>query len=133
MYATLRSMPNPFLKHRFFSFWIIVVLTFLYKKSILQDYNITLLSFPLHCSHVTQPLDKYLDGPLKTFIKQACDTWMLEKDKIGKFKTLHVIPKIVSYAIPKAITPENIKAGFKATGIYLYDRKVFPPEKFLSC
>ena len=57
---------------------------------------------------------------------------MCEKDNIGKSMTIHVIPKIVSYAFPKAMTPKNIKAGFKSTGIYPFDRNIFPPDKFLS-
>ena len=98
-----------------------------------KNNHITLLSFPPHCSHELQPLDKSVFGLLKTYINQACDAWMRERDNAGKSMTIHVIPKIVSYAFPKAMTPENIRAGFKATGIYPYDRNIFPPEKFLSC
>ncbi|ELT93700.1 hypothetical protein CAPTEDRAFT_207955 [Capitella teleta] len=42
-----------------------------------RDAGITLLSFPPHCSHKLQPLDRTVYGPLKTFYNAACDSWML--------------------------------------------------------
>lgn len=38
---------------------------------------------------------------------------------------------MVSYAFPKAFTTSNITAGFKATGIWPFDRHIFPQEAFL--
>lgn len=96
-----------------------------------QAHEITLLSFPPHCSHQLQPLDKSVYGPLKTYYYQACDTWMREKDNVGKQMTIHVIPKMLTYAFPKAMTPENICAGFRATGIYPFDRNVFSDADFM--
>ena len=96
-----------------------------------KDHHIALLSFPPHCSHEMQPLDKSVYGPFKTFVNQACDRWMREKENAGKSMSIHNIPSVVSYAFPKAMTPTNITAGFRATGIYPYDRNIFPPEKFL--
>jgi len=98
-----------------------------------KNNHITMLSFPPHCSHELQPLDKSVYGPMKTYINQASDSWMREKNNASKAMTIHLIPKLVAYALPKAMTPENIRAGFKATGIYPFDRNVFSEEKFLSC
>ena len=36
----------------------------------------TLLSFPPHCSHQLQPLDKAVYGPFKTNINAASDNWV---------------------------------------------------------
>ena len=96
-----------------------------------KENNITLLSFPPHCSHEMQPLDKSVYGPMKAFFNQAADRWLREKDNAGKSMTIHHIPGLVAYAYPKAMTPCNITAGFKATGIYPFDRNIFGPEKFL--
>ena len=96
-----------------------------------KENNITLLSFPPHCSHEMQPLDKSVYGPMKAFFNQAADRWLREKDNAGKSMTIHHIPGLVAYAYPKAMTPSNITAGFKATGIYPFDRNIFGPEKFL--
>ncbi|XP_033124341.1 uncharacterized protein LOC117122744 [Anneissia japonica] len=95
--------------------------------------NIVMLSFPPHCSHELQPLDKSVYGPLKTYINQASDNWMRDPQNAGKSMSIHIIPKLVSYAFPKAMTPENITAGFKSTGIFPFDKNIFPPEKFISC
>ena len=94
--------------------------------------NITMLSFPPHCSHELQPLDKTVFGPFKTFFNQGVDNWMRQKENAGKSMTIHVIPSIVSYAFPKAMTPANITSGFRVTGIWPFDRNVFPQDKFLS-
>ena len=97
-----------------------------------KENNITLLSFPPHCSHKLQPLDRTVYGPFKTFYNQAVDNWMREKENAGKSMTIHIIPKLVSYAFPKAMTPENIRSGFRVTGIYPFDRNIFTPDEFMS-
>lgn len=96
-----------------------------------KDNHITLLSFPPHCSHQLQPLDKAVYGPFKTFINAASDNWMREPQNAGKSMSIHVIPLLVSYAFPKAFTTTNITSGFRATGIWPFDRHTFPPETFL--
>ena len=89
-----------------------------------KENNITLLSFPLHCSQKLQPLDRTMYGPFKTFYNQATDNWMHEKKNAGNFMTIHIIPKLVSYAFPKAMMPENIRSGFRVSGIYPFDRNI---------
>lgn len=101
--------------------------------SFAKENNIVMLSFPPHCSHELQPLDKSVYGPFKTYINQAGDNWMRQPENAGKAMSIHTIPQLVSYAFPKAMTPENITAGFRATGIYPFDRNIFPPHKFISC
>ena len=70
-------------------------------------------------------------GPFKTYVNQASDRWLRWAQNAGKSITIHNIPALVDYAFPKAMTPTNITAGFKATGIYPFDRNIFPPEKFM--
>ena len=65
-------------------------------------------------------------------MNQARDNWILQKENAGKSMKIHVIPKTVSYACPKAMTPSNIMPGFKATGIYPFDKSSFQPEHFVS-
>ncbi|XP_065654645.1 tigger transposable element-derived protein 4-like [Hydra vulgaris] len=40
------------------------------------QHGITMISFPPHCSHKLQPLDRTVFGPLKRFYNSACDNWM---------------------------------------------------------
>lgn len=72
-------------------------------------------------------------APWQTYMNQASDNWMRQPENAGKAMSIHTIPQLVSYAFPKALTPENITEGFRATGIYPFDRNIFPPHKFISC
>ena len=85
-----------------------------------KENNVTIIGCPPHCFHKLQPLDVSVFGQFKTYVNQASDTWMRQKENAEKSMTIHVIPKIVSYA------------WFKATGIYPFDKNIFQPEHFLS-
>ncbi|KAK9685511.1 hypothetical protein QE152_g37980 [Popillia japonica] len=39
--------------------------------------------------------------------------------------TIYNIPSIVATALPMALTPANIQAGFRCTGIFPYNRNIF--------
>lgn len=95
----------------------------------LKDNGVTVLSFPPHCSHKLQPLDRSVYGPLKRYVNSACDAWITANP--GRTMTIYDIPKIVSIALPSAITPKNIVAGFSVSGIYPLNKDVFPEEEFL--
>jgi hypothetical protein len=88
-----------------------------------RDNGVVMLSFPPHCSHRLQPLDRSVYGPFKRFISNAQDSWM--RTNPGKPMTIYNIPSLVSEALPKAVTPTNITSGFKACGIYPFNRSVF--------
>jgi hypothetical protein len=92
---------------------------------------VTVLSFPPHCSHKLQPLDRTVYGPLKTYVNRAWDAWITNHP--GKTKTIYDLPGLPNTSLNFAATPANIKAGFLATGIFPYNRDVFPDEEFLSC
>lgn len=90
--------------------------------------GVVVLSFPPHCSHRLQPLDRSVYGPFKRFISAAQDSWM--RNHPGKPMTIYDIPSLVSEALPKAITPANIMNGFKATGIFPFNRNIFSDADF---
>jgi len=96
-----------------------------------KDNHVTLLSFPPHCSHELQPLDKSVYGPFKTSVHQASDSWMRDPQNAGKSMSIHIIPHLTGYAFPKAFSTDNIVSGFSTTGIWPFDRNVFPTDKFL--
>jgi hypothetical protein len=68
--------------------------------------GIVMLSFPPHCSHRLQPLDRSVFGPFKKFAAVAQEAWM--KNNPGQSMTIYDIPKIVARALPLAATPTNI-------------------------
>lgn len=93
-----------------------------------KDNGIVLLSFPPHCSHRLQPLDRSAYGPLKKAVNSACDAWM--RSNPGKTMSIYDIPGIVASAAPLALTSSNIQAGFRKTGIYPYNRHLFTELDF---
>ncbi|XP_030760721.1 uncharacterized protein LOC115885835 [Sitophilus oryzae] len=90
--------------------------------------GIVMLSFPPHCSHKLQPLDRTIFGPFKKAINSACDGWI--RSHPGKPMSIYDLPGIVSIALPLALTQSNIQAGFKCTGIYPFNRDIFSETNF---
>ena len=94
-----------------------------------KEHGIVLLSFPPHCSHKLQPLDRAVYGPFKRYYYSACDCWM--KENRGKTMTIYDIPDMVGRAFPRAFTPVNIQSGFKVAVIFSFDRDIFSDLEFL--
>jgi hypothetical protein len=91
--------------------------------------GIVMLSFPPHCSHKLQPLDRSVFGPFKRFAAVAQDAWM--KNHPGQSMTIYDIPEIVAIALPVATTPTNICSGFRVSGIFPFDRNIFAEEEYV--
>ena len=81
-----------------------------------KEHGIVLLSFPPHCSHKLQPLDRAVYGTFKRYYYSSCDCWM--KENRGKIMTIYDIPDMFGKAFPRAFTPVNIQSGFKVAGIF---------------
>ncbi len=90
--------------------------------------GIVLLSFPPHCSHHLQPLDRSVFGPLKRYVNTAADHWM--RTHPGKTLTIYDIPSLVATALPRAATPSNIISGFVCTGICPFNPDIFEEQDF---
>ena len=97
-----------------------------------KDNGISMLSFPPHCSHRLQPLDRsvHVYGPMKKYINSASDSWILNNPV--KTMTIYDIPGILSLAFPRAATPSNIMAGFKVAGKSPFDRDIFQEADYAS-
>lgn len=93
-----------------------------------KQHGIVLLSFPPHSSHKLQPLDRSVNGPFKKAIITACDAWI--RNHPGKTMTIYDIPGVVKSAMPMALTPTNIQAGFQKTGSYPFNRDIFQVKDF---
>ena len=94
-----------------------------------KDNGVVMVSFPPHCSHKLQPLDRSVYGPLKRYYNVACDHWIVSHK--GRTMTIYDVPAMVGLAYPKAMTPANIQAGFKVSGISPFNRNVFTDDEFL--
>ncbi|KFZ11870.1 hypothetical protein V502_07352 [Pseudogymnoascus sp. VKM F-4520 (FW-2644)] len=89
-----------------------------------QENNIITLCMPLHSSHFLQPLDVGCFSPLKaSYSKQI--------EKMMRMQIMHITKDDFLAAFLEAfnasMTTKNIQAGFKATGLVLYD-----PESVIS-
>lgn len=93
-----------------------------------KEHGIVLLTIPPHTSHRLQPLDRSVYGPFKKAYNRAIDEWLHSNP--GKAVNIYNIPALVKQAQMKAFTPENIMAGFKATGICPYNRYIFTEQDF---
>ena len=90
-----------------------------------------MLSFPPHCSHELQPLDKTVYGPFKAYFNQAAQSWLKDPLNIGRRISIHQMPKLIKHAFEKAVVPHNIISGFAATGIYPFSRDAIPDDRYL--
>lgn len=90
--------------------------------------GVVLLSFPPHCSHKLQPLDRSVFGPFKKLINQEMDSWM--KSNPGKRFTIYDLPSVTSNALVNAATPKNIMNGFSVSGVWPFNRNVFDDDEY---
>lgn len=93
-----------------------------------KNNGVVVLSFPPHCSHKLQPLDRSVYGPFKHYVNNASDDWM--RSNPGKTMTIYDIPPIVKIALPLAATPQNIMSGFFVSGIHPFNRNIFTDIEF---
>ena len=95
---------------------------------ICKSNGIVLLTIPPHTSHHMQPLDVTVYGPFKSQYSQALDGWM--RSNPGKTISIYQTAGLVNEAFMSAVTPRNITSGFRCTGIFPYNRDIFPDEAF---
>lgn len=92
--------------------------------SIAREQNVSLLRLPAHTSHVLQPLDVTCFGPLK-----GCwDKRLAQHQRQNGFKTLSKSEFVDLFCsvFAEALVEDNIRSGFRRTGIYPLDRTQYP-------
>ena len=78
--------------------------------------KIILFTFPPNTTHMTQPLDQGIFGPLKKKWAEACQSFMTANP--GMVVTRYSFSSLFSEAWLSTMTPKNIAAAFRTTGIY---------------
>ena len=82
--------------------------------------RVILFSLPPNTTHLSQPLDKGIFGPLKVAWRQVCHEFLV-KNPGAQVTKLNFSP-LFSEAWVRALTPRNIISGFRTTGVYPPDR-----------
>ena len=103
------------------------VFNYCYMK-MMFDKDIKVMALEAHSSHFAQPLDK---NPFSAF-KQEFNFQMKRFNRSvgGRAITKQEFFPVFNIAWNKAMTPANIKAGFKRSGIWPPDMEVLPNELF---
>lgn len=92
--------------------------------------GIVLLTFPPHCSHKLQPLDRTVYGPLKRYYNDSCTRWMMNYP--ARTISIKEISALLGDSFHKAFTPSNITSAFRVSGIFPYNPDIFHDDEFLS-
>ena len=94
-----------------------------------RENGVVMLSFPPHCTHHLQPLDKAVYGPLKRLLASEMDQW--HRHHPGKTVTIYDMPSLLNTILLEAASPRNILKGFSSTGIWPLNKDIFPADVFL--
>jgi len=88
--------------------------------------RISIFCLPAHASHLLQPLDLSLFGPLKRGWLKACAAFSHLTSTVVNQRN---VAKIFNVAWQSSTTPEVIRGGFKRAGIFPYDPSTFDFDK----
>lgn len=79
------------------------------------DHNIELVLLVPHSSHLTQPLDVGVFGPLKSAVSRALD--QLLRLGITRLEKVEFVEQYMKGRV-EAFTPRNIKGGWRGSGLF---------------
>lgn len=86
--------------------------------------RVIVFTLPPNTTHLSQPLDKGVFGPLKVAWRRVCHKYL--SDHPGHVIHRYVFSRLLSSAWIEAMTIRNILSGFHTTGIYPVNRNAIP-------
>ena len=86
------------------------------------NHNIHLICLPSHATHVLQPLDVGIFGPLGTYYKQEFEDRVRQLGLYGKIKKDDVFP-MLQRACLKTFTEHNIQSAWRAFDLIPFSRE----------
>ena len=107
----------------------------LFASEFCDEHDIILYTLYPNSTHLMQPMDLTLMGPLKKHYKEAVRSWI--QDHPDRIYDKFAFPEAFRMTWRKAATIENIAKGFRVAGMYPFDpriidnRKLFPSEAFM--
>ena len=99
------------------------------ERAIKEDIHI--IKFPPHVTDKLQPLDVACFGPLKRLWEIELNSWVNEFGPRMPMRKANFVNKLGEIWY-KGLSPENIKAGFRATGVFPVDKEKFPTSRLDS-
>jgi hypothetical protein len=93
-----------------------------------KENGIVVVSLPPHTSHRMQPLDVSFYGPLKSAYNQECGVFL----KMNSYEKIlqDNVASLFTKAYGRVATIEKAVKGFQSTGIFPFDKNIFPDEDF---
>ena len=82
--------------------------------------DVIVFVLPPNTTHMTQPLDKGIFGPLKNCWREECHDYLLSHP--GSIITRYEFSQLFSKAWMTAMTMKNIRSGFATTGVFPVNR-----------
>ncbi|KAG5872297.1 hypothetical protein JTB14_022619 [Gonioctena quinquepunctata] len=95
-----------------------------------REHGIVLLSFPPHCTHKMQPLDKRVYGPFKSKCRISFNDFILSNP--GKPITIYDVAKLSAQPYLQTFTPCNIISNFNSTWLWPINSLVYKDEDFCA-
>ena len=93
-----------------------------------MEQDIIIFTLPPNTTHITQPLDKGVFGPLKSAWKNVCFKFLASNP--GKCITRYEFSELFSKAWSQSMAIRNVTASFRATGICPFNRKATIIKQF---
>lgn len=87
---------------------------------IASQHQVVLLALPPNTTHLAQPLDKGIFGPLKVEWRKLCHEYIIANP--GKVVTHHCFSELFAKAWIRSMTMKNILASFRTCGVYPINR-----------
>ena len=91
-----------------------------YCPSVIFTVLLKVKALPPNTTHLMQPLDKGIYGPLKVKWRKVCHEFLVQNP--GKIVMQNTFSTLFSKSWMKSMTITNIIAGFKTTGVFPTDR-----------
>lgn len=84
-----------------------------------QSHQIIMIGLPPNTTHITQPLDVAVIGPIKQEWRQIYHQWAGENSDMKM--TSEIFIKLFHKTYQRSCTVSNIQSGFRRCGIYPFD------------